>query len=102
MWNFDLVPVGEQPCDQFTHGLVSIRRSPDLAFPDDRYPPAPVSKVGNVATVSLLIGREFRCPEVGARGWGCRKTAARVPVPITAVDEYDRIVARHDKVRSAW
>lgn len=99
---FDMGPVRKQPFDQLTHCLVSISCSLDLAFPDDRNPPALVTKLGNVSPVSLLIGREFRCPEVGARGWRCREAAASVPVPVATVNEDDRTVARHDKVRSAW
>ena len=93
--------VGEQPFNQLINRFVGIGRDPYLAFPDDRHPPAPFAKVSDVPTVSLLIGGKFCCPEAGTSRRRCCEAAFRVSVPVATVNEYDRTMAGHDKIRTS-
>jgi hypothetical protein len=62
---------------------------PKCTFPHSRHSPSIFEQGLTDSNVSLDICREFLMPEFRARGWRRGVATINMPMPKTAMDEYD-------------
>lgn len=67
-------------------------------FPNDSHTPTKLAKQSCMARVSVNISLEFLLPEICVCLWGGGVSAAFVPVPETAVNEYHGPVFREHQI----
>jgi len=73
-----------------------------LAFPHDKHAPALAAQPRPSPSVACGVAFQFRLPETRPRLGNNTPESAGVPVPETAMHEYDRAAGSEDQIRLAW
>ena len=91
--------IHSKPVIKIRQQLFPLAYCPEFTLPDDQYRPAQLPEPGVGCRIACLIGTDLVLPEFGVRFGHDEVPAALVPVPETAVDEYDRPVLGKNDVR---
>lgn len=95
-WYFKEVRFGRDPACDLIRDTFNI--GANGTFPDDRNPPTKPRKGSDLRNVAGNIALKLRDPEINIVRRHSPKFAARMVMPVTAVDEDDYIPSREGEI----